>query len=119
MHRTCNQYPNHWQPEILVPVDLAMKEKEQKNVDEGHSPWKLDPVFVAQVFASLLIFPGGIVGDYPIAYEEIEIIWNSGTRAIARINSDKSIAEYVFLKKLIRKDETGIWSVIGYDPVKQ
>jgi hypothetical protein len=37
-----------------------------KRVDSGHTPWKLDPAFVAQVFVSLQISPEGIQGEYPV-----------------------------------------------------
>ena len=103
------------EPEVKVENDLAIEENEQQSVDAGHSPWKLDPVFVAQVFASLLLSPEGITGDYPIAYEDIKIIMNDGSKAIARIESDKSIAKYIYMERLVRQDETGIWAVIGYD----
>lgn len=103
------------EPEIKVKVDLAAEKNEQQSVDAGHSPWKLDPVFVSQVFASLLLSPEGIVGDYPIPYDAITIIENDGTNAIAKINSDNSIARYIYLERLVRQDETGIWSVVGYD----
>lgn len=106
-------------PVVPVDVDLEAEENEQKSVDAGHSPWKLDPVFVTQVFASLLISPEGIVGDYPIANEEVEIISNDGETAIAEIKGEKTIAERVYLKRLVRKDSTGIWTVVGYDPVNQ
>ncbi|HWT73381.1 MAG TPA: hypothetical protein VN258_01460 [Mobilitalea sp.] len=106
------------EPQIKVDVDLVAEENEQESVDAGHSPWKLDPVFVTQVFASLLLSPEGIVGDYPIAYNNIEIIKNNGTDAVAEIKDDKSIAKYVYLKRLERQVETGIWSVVGYDPAK-
>lgn len=102
-------------PQVEVPVDLATEENDQKSVDTGHSPWKLDPVFVTQVFASLLISPEGIVGDYPIAYDDIKITMNNGSEAVAEIKSKGSIAKYVYLKRLIRQDDTGIWTVIGYD----
>jgi outer membrane lipoprotein-sorting protein len=105
-------------PQIEVPVDLEAEENEQKSVDAGHSPWKLDPAFVAQVFASLLLSPEGIVGDYPISYEDIVITENNGTDAKAEIKDEKSIAGYVYLKRLIRQDDTGIWTVVGYDPAK-
>ena len=106
------------EPQVLVEVDPAIEEEEQKSVDAGHSPWKLDPVFVTQVFASLLISPEGIVGDYPIAYESIEIIQNNGVEAVAEIKDDKSVAKYVYLKRFVRQDETGIWTVLGYDVVE-
>jgi hypothetical protein len=105
-------------PQVEVTVDIAAEENEQKSVDAGHSPWKLDPVFVTQVFASLLLSPEGIVGDYPISYDKIKIIENDGTSAKAEIMEDKSIAKYVYLKRLVRRDDTGIWSVVGYDPAK-
>jgi hypothetical protein len=105
-------------PKIPVIVDVEAEVKEQKSVDAGHSPWKLDPVFVAQVFASLLISPNGIVGEYPIAYDDIEITQNDGESAIAVIKGDNTKAERVYLRRFVRKDETGIWSVVGYDPIK-
>lgn len=105
-------------PAIDVPVDLEAEENDQRSVDAGHSPWKLDPVFVAQVFASLLLSPEGITGDYPIPYEDIKMIENNGIEAKVRIDNEKSVAEYVYLKRLIRQDDTGIWTVIGYDPAK-
>lgn len=106
-------------PKIQVPYDLAVEENSQKSVDAGHSPWRLDPKFAAQVFASLLLSPEGIIGEYPIPYEAVELVKNNGVQAKLRINSDKSIAEYVYLERLIRQDDTGIWTVIGYDPVKE
>lgn len=103
-------------PEIEVPFDLEVEESDQKNADAGHSPWKLDPVFVTQVFASLLLSPEGITGDYPIAYEDIHILENNGIQAVAEITSENTVAKYVYLERLIRQDETGIWTVVGYDP---
>jgi len=105
-------------PQIKVEVDLEVEENEQKSVDAGHSPWKLDPAFVTQVFASLLLSPEGITGDYPIAYEDIQIISNNGIQAIAEIKDENSIAGKVYLERLIRQDESGIWTVVGYDPAK-
>lgn len=104
-------------PQIEIPVDLETEESDQKSVDAGHSPWKLDPAFVTQVFASLLLSPQGITGDYPIAYDDISIIENNGIEAVAQINGDATPARYVYLKRLVRGDDTGIWTVVGYDPV--
>ena len=105
-------------PEVEVPVDLAVEENDQKSADAGHSPWKLDPVFVAHVYANLLISPNGIEGEYPIPYDAVTIISNDGIEAIVRIESNKSIADKIYLKRLVRQDETGIWTVVGYDPVQ-
>lgn len=103
---------------VEVPYDLKVEWHTQKSVDAGHSPWRLDPVFVAQVYSSLLISPEGIVGDYPIPYDAISVILNDGRSAVLQINDKKSIAEKIYLQRLVRQDETGIWTVVGYDPVK-
>jgi hypothetical protein len=105
-------------PQVKIAVNLEVEENAQKSVDAGHSPWKLDPIYVAQVFASLLISPEGIVGDYPIPYDKITMIENNGAEAIAEVVSDNTVAKYVYLKRLIRQDDTGIWTVVGYDPVE-
>ena len=103
--------------QIQVPVDLNLEENEQKSVDGGHSPWKLDPVYVAQVFVSLEIFPEGIVGEYPVKYEDIKVVKNNGIEAILEISGSETTIRRVYLKKLIRQDSTGIWTVVGYDPL--
>ena len=104
-------------PQVEVPVDMESVENEQKSVDAGHSPWKLDPVYVAQVFVSLKISPEGIVGNYPVNYEDIKVIKNNGIEAVLEVSGDVSNISKVYLKKLIRQDSTGIWTVVGYDPL--
>lgn len=105
-------------PKVEVPVDLAAEEGDQKNVDSGHSPWKLDPVFVTQVFVSLKISPEGIQGDYPIKYEDIRIIQNNGKEAVAEVSGNETPIKRVYLKRIVRQNNTGIWTVVGYDPVE-
>lgn len=105
-------------PKIDVPVDLKAEEGDQKNADAGHSPWKLDPAFVAQVFVSLKLSPSGIQGDYPIKYEELKVVVNTGKEAVVEVSGNKTPIKRVYLKRLIREDNTGIWTVVGYDPVK-
>lgn len=104
-------------PQVKVPVNLKIEENDQKSVDAGHSPWKLDPVFVTQVFVSLKIFPEGIQGDYPIKYEDLKVVKNTGEEAIVEVPGDKTPIRRVYLERLIRQDNTGIWTVVGYDPV--
>ena len=58
--------PARFAPEHKVDVDLEVEKATQIAVDSGSSPWRLDPVYVAQVFVSLQISPEGIVGDYPV-----------------------------------------------------
>lgn len=105
-------------PEVSVPVDLEAEKNSQKNVDDGHSPWKLDPVFVSQVFVSLKIYPEGINGDYPIDYEKFNMIKNTGKEAVIEVESDITPIKRVYLKRLIRQDSSGIWTIVGYDPAK-
>lgn len=107
---------NRSNPKVKVPVDLEVVKGEQKNVDEGHSPWKLDPSYVAQVFVSLQISPEGITGEYPVKENQLKVIENNGVEAIIEISGDKIPTKRVYLKKLIRQDLTGIWTVVGYDP---
>jgi len=93
-----------------------VEEQDQKSVDAGHSPWRLDPAFVAQVFVSLKISPEGIQGDYPIDYNEFKIVQNNGKEAVAEVGGGKTPISKVYLKRLVRQDNTGIWTVVGYDP---
>jgi hypothetical protein len=103
---------------VQVKVDMEAEKNDQKSADAGHSPWKLDPAFVTQVFASLKLSPEGITGDYPIKYEDIKIIKNDGRYATAEIGGEKTIVRRVYLERLIRQDSTGIWTVTGYDPIE-
>lgn len=103
-------------PKIEVPVNLEIEENDQKSVDAGHSPWKLDPAFVAQVFVSLQISPEGIAGDYPIKYEDLKVVYKTGVEAIVEVAGDRTPTGKVYLKRLVRQDPTGIWTVVGYDP---
>ncbi|ERK29278.1 hypothetical protein [Clostridium intestinale] len=103
------------EPQIKIPINLEIEKEAQKNVEEGHSPWKLDPVFVAQVFVSLQVSPEGITGDYPIHDKELKIIQTSEIETIVEVNSNKTKIKKVYLKRLIKKDSSGIWTVVGYD----
>lgn len=104
-------------PEIEIFVDLELEEKEQKSADSGHSLWKLDPEYVAQVFVSLEMLPEGIEGEYPIKEKDISVVQNNGEEAIIEISGDETPIKAVYLKCFIRQDATGIWSVVGYDPI--
>ncbi len=102
-------------PEIKVEVDMEIEKAEQIAADSGSSPWKLDPVFVTQVFVSLQISPEGIIGDYPVNYDELVIVENDGIKAKIDVTSNKTDIKTVYLERLIRQDDTGVWTVIGYD----
>lgn len=105
-------------PEITVEVNIEVEKADQISADSGSSPWKLDPIYVAQVFVSLQLSPEGIVGDYPVNYDDFEIVENLGDRIKISVSSEKTNITAVYLERLIRQDETGIWTVIGYDTSK-
>jgi hypothetical protein len=102
-------------PQVEVPVDLEVEKGDQKNADAGSSPWKLDPIFVSQVFVSLQISPEGIQGDYPVKQEELKFVKGTEKEAIVQVNSNKTNIKRIYLKRLIKQDSTGIWTVVGYD----
>jgi len=104
-------------PRVKVEVDMNMEENEQKSADNGHTPWKLDPVFVAHVFVNLMISPEGIQGEYPVDYAELKVISNNGIETVVEVSGDVTPIRRVYLEKLVRQDSTGIWTVVGYDPV--
>lgn len=102
--------------QVRVSVDMTAEENDQKSVDRGSSPWKLDPAYVAQVFVGLKISPQGIQGDYPVAIENFSVTQNTGNEAVVAVSGDKTPIRQVYLKRLVRQDSTGIWTVVGYDP---
>ncbi|NMA69778.1 MAG: hypothetical protein GX958_10205 [Desulfitobacterium sp.] len=98
---------------ISVPVDMEIVKNNQQQVDSGSSPWQLDPKQVAMTFISLQISPEGIQGEAPIAYESLQLVANDGQKAVVEAG-DGPVAK-VYLERLIRQDETGIWTVTGYE----
>jgi len=74
----------------------------------------LDPLFVAHVFVNLQIAPEGIFGEPKIPYAAFELETNTGIEALVSVG-EGPIGK-VYLKRLVREDESGIWSVVGYDP---
>lgn len=103
-------------PKVKVSVDLEIEKNEQKSIDAGHSPWRLDPIFVSQVFVSLKLSPQGITGEYPIKTEDLKLSKNNGEEATVEVSGSKTPIAKVYLKRLVRQDSTGIWTVVGYDP---
>lgn len=103
-------------PQVQVPYDLTIETNDQKSVDSGSSPWKLDPIYAAQVFVSLQMSPQGITGKYPIQMEDLAIVNNNGKEAVVTVSDESSPIKKVYLQRLVRQDSTGIWTVVGYDP---
>lgn len=91
-----------------------MVEADQKQVDRGSSPWQLDPLQVSLTFVNLKVSPEGIQGEPEIPILSFKLVQNNSAQAVVEV-ADGPIKR-VYLKRLLRQDETGIWSVVGYDP---
>ncbi|KGR75567.1 hypothetical protein [Ureibacillus sinduriensis] len=106
-------------PQVEVPYDLEKEVNDQKSVDEGHSPWRLDPLISTQVFVSLQLSPKGIEGEYPIEEGSIKLLHSTKDTAVAEVYDKDSSIRIVYLKRLVKQDPSGIWTVIGYDTVNK
>lgn len=89
-------------------------EASQQQVDAGSMPWMLDPVFTAHVFANLLVNPEGITGEGQVPFDALTLVASSGAQAVVEVAEGP--AARIYLARLVRQDETGIWTVVGYDP---
>jgi hypothetical protein len=58
--------------------------------------------------------PKGWFGTPKIPYTSFNLVANNGAEAVVAV-ADGQIRQ-VYLKRLVRQDETGAWSVVGYDP---
>lgn len=104
-----------YKPQVEVPVDLEVVKNNQQQADGGHSPWQLDPLQVAQTFVSLQISPQGVTGEFPVKEEEVTVLEKTAAEVIAEIKSDKTGTTKVYMKKLAKQDDSGIWTVVGFD----
>lgn len=107
------QTVNH-EPTVKVNVNLDVEKRNQQQVDAGSSPWQLDPVQVAFTFVATQMSPGGINGKPPLEYSALKMTTNTGTDAVVQVQEGP--IKTVYLKRLVRQDESGIWTVVGYDP---
>ncbi|WP_066633524.1 LolA family protein [Desulfolucanica intricata] len=99
---------------IKVPVDMEIVKADQQQVDRGSSPWQLDPLQVALTFVNLKVTPEGIQGEPKIPMSSFSLASNNGVEAVVKVAGGP--IKQVYLKRPVRQDETGIWSVVGYDP---
>ena len=99
---------------IPVEVDREVVKNSQQQVDAGSSPWQLDPTQVAFTFVALKISPEGITGEPPLDYNALQLTDNDGKKAVVQVSEGP--VKTVYLERLIRQDETGIWTVTGYVP---
>ena len=93
---------------------MDLVKADQQQVDRGSSPWQLDPEQVALTFVNLMVSPEGIVGEPRIKEESFKLKINNGIESMVEV-ADGPVKR-VYLKRLVRQDETGIWTVVGYDP---
>lgn len=98
---------------VKVPVDMESARGSQQQVDGGHSPWQIDPVQVAMVYVDVSIRQGSIEGDPAMDTGGFNLERSTGVEAVVFI--EHGPVGRVYLKRLIRQDDTGIWSVVGYD----
>ena len=107
---------NHLLPkaQVNVPVDMEITKANQQQVDRGSSPWQLDPLQVALTFVNLKVSPEGIVGEPKVPELSFKLVANNGVYSVVEVTS--SPIKQVYLERLVRQDEGGIWTVIGYDP---
>ncbi|OPX91732.1 MAG: hypothetical protein A4E52_00378 [Pelotomaculum sp. PtaB.Bin013] len=99
--------------QVKVPVDMEIVKADQRQVDGGHAPWQLDPLQVSLTFVNLQVTPEGITGEPKIPASSFKQVANNGVEAVVEVASGP--VKQVYLERLVRQDETGIWSVVGYD----
>lgn len=100
--------------QVKVSVDNEVVAADQKQVDRGSSPWQLDPLQVSLTFVNLKVTPEGIQGEPEIPMSSFKLVSNNSAEAVVEVTTGP--IERVYLKRLVRQDETGIWTVVGYDP---
>jgi hypothetical protein len=44
------------------------------------------------------------------------VVQNTGSEAVVEVKGDETPIRRVYLKRLVRQDATGVWTVVGYDP---
>ncbi len=84
---------------IKLKVNIEEEKELQQAVDNGHQPWRLDPVDVAHV--TLM----GV--DKNIVYENCTLISETGNESIVKCIGAKTYV--VYLKRIVRT-KNGIWT---------
>jgi hypothetical protein len=126
------------QARVKVPADLNSAAAEQVQADSGKFPWAggVDPMYISFIFVNEQVCPPGtfsvpktpddaaqppgagsvksLFGQPKIPDTSFEQVANNGVEAVVAV-ADGQIRQ-VYLKRLVRQDETGVWSVVGYDP---
>lgn len=110
-----NTVNDKFKPDITVSYNIEEERKVQKEVDEGKSSWRLNPFITAHFFVNSHILSKEMEGNDTIKYENISLLFCDDSTAVLKINDKLSDIQMVYLKRLIRPDSTGIWTLVGYD----
>jgi hypothetical protein len=89
---------------IELKVDLKKERELQESVDEGHQPWRLEPISVAAVEVGT-----NVTGTMRV--EDCRIKSEKDIDAEVECKSDKNYV--VTLKKLVRPTRDGIWTALS------
>jgi outer membrane lipoprotein-sorting protein len=93
-------------PQVPVAADMEVERNNQAQVDAGHSPYLLDPTMVA----NSLLGSKGIQLDM----DTLKVTFATATHAVVDVPTGP--IRRVYVQRLVRQDETGVWTVVGYDP---
>jgi hypothetical protein len=93
------------QPAEKVEVSLETEQNNQRQVDEGHSPYQVSAIMVANAFI--------LSREIPTDMDAFNLAYDTVTHAVVDIPTGP--ISKVYLQRLIRQDEAGIWTVVGYD----
>jgi len=83
-------------PQIEVPVDLKVEKNEQKKRGCGTFTVETGSCLCRTSIVSLKISPEGIEGEYPVSYEDMEVVKNNGIEAVVEISGDNTPVRRVY-----------------------
>ena len=92
---------------IQLSVSLEEEKKLQAQVDNGHQPWRLEPIDVAH--ATLLS-----IVDKNIGYKSCGLITETGAEATVKCEGTKTYL--VHLKRMVHRE--GIWTATEIEITK-
>ena len=92
---------------IQLSVSLEEEKKLQAQVDNGHQPWRLEPIDVAHATLLSLV-------DKNIDYKKCALITQAESGAMVRCEGTKTYL--VHLKRMVRRE--GIWTATEIEITK-
>lgn len=123
------------QAKINVPADLDGARDDQLQVGQNNAIANAEtsPLYTAFIFINSKLSPPGTFsapkptdtvpkGGVPKFWSGVPKIPNASFKLVANNGADAVVAvadgqiKQVYLKRLVRQDESGVWSVVGYDP---